>query len=572
MRSNGEFDHQTVINGKVPGQNPGPSFPMRSNGEFDHQMNKKNRRENGIDKKMIQVWLALGWMTCAILQSAYAQDNYKPPKFVADDRMEKILTITREVEELLEENALSSHIPGVVFGIVVDDSLIFSCVNGVTDLEEQSPVTRSSAFRIASMTKSFTAMAVMILRDQGKLSLQDPVSLHLPEINQLELPTSDSPAILIEHLLTMTAGFPEDNPWGDRQLDEPVAMLSHLIAKGISFSRVPGESYEYSNTGYAILGMLVSRVSGMPYQEFIRQEIFIPLGMEYTCWEYERVPVGTLAKGYRYEDMQWKSEPILHDGSYGAMGGLITTLGDFARYVSFHLSAWPARNTKDGAILKRSSLRQMHLPHHCTLDRGSQNNQYDPCPSVSGYGYGLRISIDCMDIRRIQHGGALPGYGSSYVFYPDYGVGMMAFGNLTYTSPWPLRDLEQLLFSDAGIQPRQIQASGILLKRQMQVSDLLLRWAGRSGELYEWKTDQSEMVKKDAFLAENFYLDLDRAHRAATAIKLFNEAGKVIQVGAIKPHNQLRGQFPIYCEKDTLEVFFTLSPEPEPKVQQLILQ
>ena len=93
------------------------------------------------------------------------------------------------------------------------------------DIENELPATTTSAFRIASMTKSFTAMAIMKLRDEGKLSLDDPAVDYIPEMSKLNYLTSDAPAIRIQNLLTMTAGFPEDNPWGDRQLDETDQML-----------------------------------------------------------------------------------------------------------------------------------------------------------------------------------------------------------------------------------------------------------------------------------------------------------------------------------------------------------
>ena len=137
---------------------------------------------------------------------------------------------------MIVEHAKEKNIPGIAYGIVVDNELVISAATGYLDLDTESPATTKSAFRIASMTRSFTAMAIMKLRDEGKLSLNDPVSKYIPEMSKLEYLTGDSPIIDIENLLTMTAGFPEDNPWGDRQLDETDQMLIDLVAKGISFS------------------------------------------------------------------------------------------------------------------------------------------------------------------------------------------------------------------------------------------------------------------------------------------------------------------------------------------------
>ena len=125
-------------------------------------------------------------------------------------------------------------------------------------------------------------MAILKLRDEAKLSLNDPVAQYIDEMSGMEYPTGDAPTIDIENLLTMTAGFPEDNPWGDRQLDEPDQMLMDLVAEGISFSNPSSYQYEYSNTGYALLGNIISRVSGKPYQQYIRESILQPLGMNDT--------------------------------------------------------------------------------------------------------------------------------------------------------------------------------------------------------------------------------------------------------------------------------------------------
>jgi CubicO group peptidase (beta-lactamase class C family) len=120
-------------------------------------------------------------------------------------------------------------------------------------------------------------------------------------------------------MLTMTLGLPEDNPWGDRQLDEPDQMLTELLEAGLSFSNPPSHSYEYSNVGYALLGQVVSRVSGTSFQKYITDNILLPLGMEHTVWDYDEVPQGKLAQGYRWENEKWSTEPMLHDGSFGAM-------------------------------------------------------------------------------------------------------------------------------------------------------------------------------------------------------------------------------------------------------------
>lgn len=480
--------------------------------------------------------------------------SYQPPVFDKDDRVEKIKDIAPAVHQLFEAHSASKKIPGIAYGIVVDNELVLASATGQINLAKELDASINSSFRIASMTKSFTAMAILKLQEEGKLSLSDPVADHIPEMSNLTYLTSDAPIIDIENLLTMTTGFPEDNPWGDRQLDEPDQMLIDLIAEGVSFSNASSYKFEYSNLGFALLGNIVTRVSGKPYQEYIREHIFQPLGMEHTYWEYSNIPEDQLVLGYRWEDEQWKLEPILHDGSFGAMGGLITSIEDFSKYVSFHLSAWPPRSEQVTGPVSRSALREMQTPQYSGLNAKNTDSNGDPCATVSGYGYGLGITRDCKGRIRVSHGGALPGFGSNYVFYPEYGVGVMAFGNLTYTGPLPYKEIEKLLFDSVGLEPRQLPASDILVERQQQVAQLIQSW----GPDLEAK-----------ILAENFFLDKSRDHRKSQIKEVLDKAGSIQSIDGIVPHNQLRGTFKIISERGLVNVFFTLTPEKTPKVQQL---
>jgi CubicO group peptidase (beta-lactamase class C family) len=486
--------------------------------------------------------------------SHYYSDSYKPPVFTHDDRIEKIKKNAPELHKLIADYATAQNIPGISYGVVADNELVVSSSTGLINIERDIPANPSSCFRIASMTKSFTAMAIMKLRDEGKLVLSDPVSKFIPEMSNIEYLTKDAPTIDIENLLTMTAGFPEDNPWGDRQLDESEQMLIDLIGEGISFSNVPSYEYEYSNTGYALLGNIISRVSGIPFQKYITQNILQPLGMEQTYWELDSISEEQLAIGYRWEDEQWKLEPMLHDGSYGAMGGLITSIEDFSKYVSFLLSAWPPRSDEDTGPVKRSSLREMQTPQFSKLYANARDFKGDNCAIISGYGYGLRIAEYCSGLKTISHGGALPGFGSNYVFFPEYGIGIMAFCNLTYTSPYPFNEIVELLFENTKLKPRQLPVSDILLERQEQITKLIQNW---------------DIDLEAKLLAENFYLDRSRDKRINEVQSVLEKAGSIKEISELEPENQLRGSFKIHAGNGIVSIFFTLTPEKYPKVQQL---
>jgi CubicO group peptidase (beta-lactamase class C family) len=362
--------------------------------------------------------------------------------------------------------------------------------------------------------------------------------------------SKDAPVITIRHLLTHSAGFPEDNPWGDRQLDVSDDSLRALLRQGVSFSNSPGTHYEYSNLGFTILGHIIRQVSGQSYEEYITTHILRPLGMTHTYWEYSQVPVKELALGYRWLNNGWVEQPMLHDGAWGAMGGMITTLEDFARYTAFQLSAWPASDVQENNILKRSSLREMQQPWvFNNLNPGSGTG----CAVVSFYGYGLRWTRDCKGRTMIMHSGGLPGFGSNWTILPDYGIGIICFGNVTYAPAAAIntRALDALIRL-AKLSPRPVPVSPILQQRKKELLALLPDW--RTG------TDNP------AFAA-NFFLDNFPDSLRKEAGRLFRQAGKITGTGELEAENNLRGSFLLQGEQADIRVWFSLSPENPARIQ-----
>jgi CubicO group peptidase (beta-lactamase class C family) len=487
--------------------------------------------------------------------------DYKTPVFGAEGRRQQVTNAGALIDSIYRRYAGDNHFPALAYGVVIDGELLVSGALGYTDVSRKIPATTKSMFRIASMTKSFTAMAILKLRDEGALSLDDHASKFIPELREVSYLTSDAPIISIRNLLTMTAGFPEDNPWGDRQLADKPEDLRDFIREGIAFSNVPSKEFEYSNMGYAMLGEIVTVVSGTPFQRYITDELLIPLGMKDTQWEYTEVDRDRLALGYRWEDKTWKEEPLLHDGIYGAMGGLITTIEDFSKYVSFHLQAWPPRNGADGGPLKRSSLREMHKPWQFRgLYADEKRSDGSPCPATGGYGYGLGWRRNCDGIERVSHSGGLPGFGSEYRFYPEYGFGIISFANLTYASAGAANSLiVDKLMERYHFTPRSLIASDTLLRRRDQVVELFKNW------------NQSKRNKslEDHVLAENFYMDMSNERWQEESKVVFAAIGKIVKVSEMISENQLRGKFRVTGEKGVAEIFFTLTPEHTPRVQQL---
>jgi CubicO group peptidase (beta-lactamase class C family) len=473
------------------------------------------------------------------------------------DRAKRVAAVLPELDKVYTELAAAEHLPGLVVGVVLDGKLVYSRSYGAANLERKLPASTSTAFRIASMTKSFVAMAALKLRDEARLGLDDPLVDYLPELRQVALPTTDSPALTIRHLMTMTTGLPEDNPWGDRQMGITNADLERFVGAGLSFSNAPGVDFEYSNLGFVLLGKIVSKVSGMRFQDYITRAILQPLGMKDTRWEYAGVNADKLALGYRREHGTWQLEPMLHDGDGAAMGGLITTMDDFARYVAFQLDASPPRSTMDTGPLKRASVREMQQPRvfagmakKATLVDGKTPN-----PKVTFYGYGLNWTRDAANVVTVGHAGGLPGFGSQFRFAPQHGIGVIAFSNLRYAPVYaPTAKALDLLIERAGLAPRAVAVSSILATRQRQVAQLIESWDPALGA---------------AITADNFFLDRSRDDWMANTRAQLASIGNITTVGQLTADNALRGSFPLVGEHGTLEVSFTLTPEREPKVQYL---
>jgi CubicO group peptidase (beta-lactamase class C family) len=501
----------------------------------------------------------IGLLCICLTVKAQKHQQYKTPIYTDSNRIEKIKAQQLMVDELYQKFVDRVHSPGLVYGIVLGDSLILKGAKGLTNVSNKTEVNTKSVFRIASMSKSFTAMAILKLRDEGKLQLEDPAWKYIPEMKKVKYLTSDAPAITIRNLITHTTGFPEDNPWGDRQLSDTDKELIDLVKQGISFSNVPGLTYEYSNLAFSLAGYIITQVSGMPYQKYITQNILKPLGMNHTYWEYNDVPKSLLAHGYRWTNNSWVEEPLLHDGAYGAMGGMLTSLEDFAKYVSFHLSAWPANNKKETGPIKRSSLREMHQFE--IIGNVNGNYKYSNgkhCAVVNGYGYGLRITKDCEGKTWSGHTGGLPGFGSNWQILPEYGLGIISFSNVTYspTSSMNTKVWDTLL-QITQLKPYQIQVSQILKQRQSEIVALLP----------QWKNAEASNI-----FADNFFLDYDKEKLISNAKDIFEKAGKLITVTELKPENQLRGTFIMEFENQNIQIFFTLTPEANPKIQEFSMR
>ena len=490
-------------------------------------------------------------------QAAGASSTAAPAAFANPQRLAQLSAAFPEIDRLMQEFAARSRVPGIAYGIVVDGRLAHVGTAGFRELPSRSPVDTGTVFRIASMTKSFTAAAILQLRDAGLLALDDPAERYVPELAGLRPPTADAPRITIRHLLSHSAGFPEDNPWGDQQLAATDAEMSEMMRGGIPFSTAPGTSYEYSNFGFAILGRIIANVSGMPYPRYITERVLRPLGMSSTVLEASAVPPGRLAHGYRLRDGEWIEEPPLPDGAFGPMGGMLTSISDLGRWVGFMLDAWPPRDEAERGPLRRASVREMQqVARYSGASAVRDTAAGTVALSAGGYGYGLGIRQTCLFRTLVSHSGGLPGFGSLMRWLPEHGVGIVAMGNLTYTGWGGVTEQALAALSRTGaLAPRVPQPAPVLVQRQQQVSRLVARW---------------DDALADSIAAMNLYLDEPKERRRVALDAIVRQAGGECRAdGPIEAENALRGGWRLRCRDADLGVFITLAPTEPARVQLL---
>ncbi|MCY7338438.1 MAG: beta-lactamase family protein [Sphingomonas bacterium] len=459
-----------------------------------------------------------------------------------------------EVNQIFADWQLAAHAPGLVYGVVADGKLVAVHGLGVQDTASNAPVTTDSLFRIASMSKAFTALAILKLRDDGKVSLDAPAELYVPELKDWTYPTSDSPKITVRNLLTHSAGFVEDNPWGDRQqvLTEPE--FSALLKAGVPFARAPGLAMEYSNLGYATLGRIIANVSGTRYQDYIRREIMLPLGMTSTTYDVLASPAARRSIGYRWEANRWVREPDMKDGAFGAMGGVETSASDYSKWVAFLLSAWPARDGPDAGPVRRSSVRE--IVTGANFVQAQMRNPAAggaPCRLAVTYAMGWGASDDCDLGRVVGHGGGYPGYGSYVMLLPDKAVGLFAFSSKTYGGA-------SLPIWRAALA---LQKRGALVERTIIVTPGLAS-AYQSARAV-WRSSDITAAP----LANNVLMDHDRAGWKNLIAGVKADVGDCPATEPVKPISAMEGSFRWTCTHGRVEGRVQRAPTPAVTIQAL---
>lgn len=448
------------------------------------------------------------------------------------------------VESEFERFRAEKEIPGVAFGLIHNGKLIYASGLGERVLGSHTKPSAETVFRIASMSKSFTATAILKLRDKGLLQLDTPITTYLPWTATISLPQGSAP-ITIRDLLTMGAGLPTDDPWGDRQESLPLNEFDEMVKGGLTFNRNVNTGFEYSNLSYALLGRVISVVSGEKFESFMENEIFSPLGMQASTYFTDAVSDEVRAVGYVKFAGGVTPEPVTTHGAFTPMGGLHSSVSDLAKWVATYQSG-------------RAEEQTPYRHAQSVLAKA-----FDDCPErivVNSYGFGLFVSDDAKLGRFVHHSGGYPGFGSHMRWHQESGLGIIALGNVTYAPMiFACTDiLNQIVHNEMKSKNPEVSLGSATQAAMTSVNALLNGWNQSLAD--EWFT-------------ENMDMDQPRLERVAEVEKLTSgRSNWKVVVGSLTAPTKSHAKWRVESEGSALEVELLMSPEKSPKIQKLVVK
>jgi len=379
--------------------------------------------------------------------------------------------LTQAIDTLIQE-AYQPTEPGVAVIVIKNGQTIFRKGHGMANLELGVPIEPDMVFRIGSVTKQFTAVAILMLVEQGKLSLDDLVTKFLPDY-----PTQDYP-ITVKHLLTHTSGIksytsmPEWIPlWRkDFSVQELIDFFKYQ-----PMVSAPGKRWAYNNSGYILLGAIVEKVTGLTYGEFIQQKIFEPLGMEHSCYDNPSQIIPQRVAGYDKSTNGFVNAAYISMTQPYAAGALASTIDD--------LALWDTA-LYTGKLLKPETLKQAHVSHQLL----------DGSPTAYGFGWMISEYAGC---RVIEHSGGIHGFRSHTIRLPDNHVFVAVLSNNGGKSP------QSLAFKISALVIGKPYQEPTIVELQPEI---LARYEG----IYETNTSDKLQISRENNL---FFLQYDDGSR-----------------------------------------------------------
>jgi D-alanyl-D-alanine carboxypeptidase len=367
------------------------------------------------------------------------------------------------INQFIEMQMRKQQIPGLSLAVVKDGNLLLTRGYGLADVENNVAVTPETVFQIQSITKMFVASAMMILQREGKLSLDDELSKHLDGVPEAWK------GITIRRILNHTSGIKDyiNEPFASLRIDiTDEEVLKQSAPRPLNFH--PGEKYAYCNTGYLICGMIIRKITGEPYGQFLQKRIFEPLGMTQTRIQEIDAIIPRRATGYRLIDGKLRkgdfvAQPIL---SYPG-GGILSTALDMAKFDAM----W-----QGGKLIDDSVRREMWTTG--LLNDGSR----------TGYGLGFGIG-DLRGWRQITHsGGHITGFATRFSFFPQKRLSVIVLTNRNEANT------DVIVQGVAGLIDEALRAPAMLQERaeaDTQLRERLVKifvaLAGKGGD-EQWST------------------------------------------------------------------------------------
>lgn len=420
------------------------------------------------------------------------------------DRLKISPQAIQQLEELVVARVDSEGTPGIFATLFQGDEIFFEKGVGVRATGSSIPDSNTT-FRIASCTKSFTIAALLKLRDEGKVNLDQLITDFVPEFtfskicNAKTIPT-------LRQLASMSSGLPTDDPWADRQESISAEELREIVSRGVNAVSTAGELFQYSNLGFALLGLAIEKASGRDFREFVTTQFLKPLGMNESGFDAQDFPDEALAKGYRKVDESWVELPFSPSGSFSSIGGLFSSGRDLRIWSNWFHSAFNEEAASDGLLSAASRREMQYIQTPVPLSAQPSDRE-----RLAGYGLGLFVEYDRRFGQFVSHSGGYPGFSSHMRWHLPTGLAVVVLENATYSGAMATA----IALMDATLEALEFELPKpeiwpVTLEFAAKAEALIRNWSqGLAGEIF----------------AENVALDIPFEERAAAIANLIQEVG-----------------------------------------------
>ena len=455
------------------------------------------------------------------------------------------------VEALFAGRVEQDITPGTLFAVFDRGGISYAGGYGATRVGGPAP-TADTAFRIASCTKSFTAAALMITVERGLTVLDEPVDRYL-RVGPMTGPDGVAvPPPTLRQLASMAGGLPTDDAWADRQESLSSSEFRRLLARGVRFIARPGERYEYSNLGFAMLGAVIETVTGRDYIDFVTDELIKPLGLRGIGYQDDLDGVDAVAAGHRRTGDAWEVLPFSGPGSFSPIGGVFASATGLIDWIGWLSSAFARGDDHDQPLgrLSRQLMQAIQTP-------------YEGGPGRNGYGLGLVVQEHPRHGRIVAHSGGYPGYGAHMRWHTSSGIGVLAFENGRYSQPMRPATEALSLILDEVIRPEAEPTLWPETRAARQSIERLLRG---------W----DDSVAAELF-ADNVDLDEPISRRRREIAELVAEVDldpEVLPLLQAAPSSRTPAQlsWSVPGRNGSLRCEISLNPTEPPKVQRLVVR